>query len=101
MSVTISPGMLKALVDFTGEPRADLAIRLALKDAVRFRLEEIERGLRRFEEKYGRNFAEFEKAFQNEEIPAAYSYEVEGDYLEWEGLLSRKKRMEKILEGLE
>lgn len=101
MSTTISPGVLKALVDFTGEPRADLAIRLTLQDAARFRLEELGQGLGRFEKKYGMKFPEFEKAFQDEKVPHAYSYEVESDYLEWEGLLSRKKRTEKVLRGLE
>ena len=101
MSTPISPGVLKALVDFTGEPRADLAIRLTLRDAAHFRMEELEQGLRRFEEKYGMEFLEFEGAFQEERIPDAFSYEVERDYLEWEGLLSRKKRIERVLQGLE
>ncbi|MBI2503061.1 MAG: hypothetical protein HYW07_07485 [Candidatus Latescibacteria bacterium] len=101
MSTTISPGVLKALVDFTGETRVDLAIRLALQEAARFKLEELGGALRHFEQKYQMEFSQFEQAFQNESLPQASSYEVERDFLEWEGLLSRKQRVEKVLGGLE
>ncbi|MCK4416591.1 MAG: hypothetical protein KAV99_00300 [Candidatus Latescibacteria bacterium] len=101
MSAMISPTVLKALIDFTGEPRVDIAVRLALRDAARFKLEELESALKRLEEKYRMIFPEFERAFQNEEIPDTFSYEVEGDYLEWQGLRSRKKRVEDVLRWLE
>lgn len=100
MSTMISPGVLKALTDFTGEPRMDIAVRLVLRDAAQFKLRELEHGIQRFEEKYGMPFPEFKRAFQSEEIPDAFSYEVESDYLEWEGLLSRKKRAEDVLRCL-
>jgi len=97
MATMISPSVLKALTDFTGEPRMDLAVRLVLRDAAQFKLRELEHGIQRFEEKYGTTFPVFEQRFQNGDIPDAFSYEVESDYLEWEGLLSRKKRAENIL----
>ena len=97
MPTMISPGVLKALTDFTGEARMDTAIRLVLRDAAQFKIRELERGIQRLEEKYGMPFSEFEQRFQNGEIPDAFSYEVESDYLEWEGLLSRKKRAEDVL----
>ena len=97
----ISPSVLKALVDFTGEFRVDMAIRLTLRDAARFKLRELESGLNRFEEKYGMTFSQFERAFQDGDIPDAFSYEVESDYLEWEGLLSRKKHAEDVLQWME
>lgn len=101
MSTMISPSVLKALLDFTDEPRVDMAIRLALRDAARFKLRELESGLKRLEEKYRMTFPEFERAFNNEHIPDAFSYEVESDYLEWEGILSRKKRIEDVLQWVE
>ena len=101
MSTVLSPGVLKALLDFTGEPRVDIAVRLALRDAARFKLGELESDIERFEEKYRMTFPEFERAFQSEEIPDTFSYEVESDYLEWEGLMSRKSRIEDVLRWVE
>ena len=98
MPAMISPNVLKALTDFTGEPRMNIAVRLVLRDAAQFKIGELERDVQRFEEKYGITFPVFEQRFQNGDIPDAFSYKVESDYLEWEGLLSRKKRAEDLLQ---
>jgi len=52
------------------------------------------------EKKYEMKFEEFEKKFQKEEISNQYSYEIEKDYLEWEGLVGRLKKYQKLLESL-
>lgn len=92
----LSPITLKALIEYTGEHRLDTAVQTALRDAVQGKLDHLEREIKRFEERYGRTFVEFDRAFQRAEIPDASSYDIERDYLEWEGLISRKKRTEKI-----
>ncbi|HEC67298.1 MAG TPA: hypothetical protein ENI35_00550 [Candidatus Desulfofervidus auxilii] len=98
--MVISTNILKILADITGEPRFDFAIRQILKDAIEHRVERIEREIKQLEKKYEMKFEEFEKKFQKEEISNQYSYEIEKDYLEWEGLVGRLKKYQKLLESL-
>ncbi len=91
---------LKALTELTGEPRFEVALLIALSDAVEHRLEKINAATYNYEQKYGMSFNEFQGRGQEKNIPAQFSYEVESDYLEWDGLLSRKKKLEDILQWL-
>lgn len=93
---TISKVALRALTELTGEPRFDVTLHIALRDAVEHRLEKIEEAIRDLERKYGMPFDDFQGRGQREEIPNQFSYEVESDYLEWEGLTSRKRKLERI-----
>lgn len=97
---TVPKVALKALTELTGEPRFDVALRIALRDAVEHRLEKIDQAMREYERKYGMSFAEFESRGRKEEIPNQFSHQVESDYLEWDGLTSRKRKLEKIHQWL-
>jgi len=68
----------------TGESRPDVALSLALKDLMRFRLEEVRSRIAAFESKYGMPFSDFEQGLETGKIPEPYSYPVENDYLDWE-----------------
>jgi len=98
--MVISATILKALTEITGEPRVELAIREIIKDSIEHRIEKIEREIKALEKKYGMNFKEFEQKFQQEQIPNQYSYEIEKDYLEWEGLETRLKKYQSLLDLL-
>jgi hypothetical protein len=63
-------------------------------------LESIAKQLHTLEQKYGMSFEPFDGHFQAEELPNPYSYEVEQDDLEWEGLLSRKRRLQEVRDWL-
>lgn len=93
---TLSKAALKALTELTGVPRPDVALLIALKDVVEHRLEKIDEAIRGFEKKYEMTFKEFQSHGEEENIPHQFSYDVESDYLEWDGLISRKKKLEKI-----
>ncbi|MBI5193942.1 MAG: hypothetical protein HZA08_10945 [Nitrospirae bacterium] len=95
--MSISPNIAKALSDITGQPKVELAIHDIIRDAVEHRLEKIHSEIKRLEEKYLMPFKEFDMKFQSEMIPDQFSYSVEKDYLEWEGLVSRKGKLEEIL----
>jgi len=71
-----------------------VALVLILKDAIAYRLERIEKELRKFEEKYGMTFEEYKQRWESEEREEDYSWEAERDYLEWEALMTRKRRLE-------
>ncbi len=98
--VPISKVALKALTELTGEPRFDVALHIALRDAVEHRLEKINEAIRGYEHKYEMPFEQFQAYGQAENIPNQFSYKVESDYLEWDGLTSRKKKLEKIKQWL-
>jgi hypothetical protein len=91
---------LRALTELTGEPRFDVALLIALRDAVDHRLEKINEAIRNYEVEYGMSFAEFRARGEEESIPNQFSFEVESDYLEWDGLISRRRKLEKIRQWL-
>jgi len=96
----LSKATQKALTELTGEPRIEVALRITLKDSVEHRLEIIEREAFAFERKYGMSFEEFKHNWEQGKIFDKYSFEVEKDYWEWEGTISRKKKIEGIEEWL-
>jgi len=96
MTTVVSPQLLKALTDITGEIHLDSALRIVTQDAIAHRLESIAKQLHILEQKYGMSFEQFNVRFQAEEFPNQYSYAVEQDYLEWEGLLCRQRRLQEL-----
>jgi hypothetical protein len=97
---TIPKVALRALTELTGEPRLDVALLLTLQDAIEYRLQKINTALHTYEQKYGMSFDQFQARGQEESLPDQFSYEVESDYLEWDGLVSRKQKLEKIRQWL-
>lgn len=93
-TVVLPKGTIRALHEITGESRPEVALVLVLKDAIAYRMESIEQELRAFEEKYGMTFEEFKKQWESEDRDEDYSWERERDYLEWEALITRKRRLE-------
>ena len=86
--------VLKMLTELAGEPRLDVALLIALRDAVEHRLEKVNKAIRGYEHRYKMRFEQFQARGQTESIPDQFSYKVEKDYLEWDGLTSRKKKLE-------
>lgn len=87
----------KILADITGEPRLNVAINMTLKDAAKYRLSEINKKLKKFNEKYKNDFNKFEKLWKEGKIKDKFSYNIEKDYLEWDSLVTRKNKLERIL----
>lgn len=96
MAEVISPQLLKVLTDVTGEVKLDSALRIVTQEAIAHRLEHLAERIHALEQKYGTSFAQFEQHFQAGEIPRQHSYEVEQDYLEWEGLICRQRRLQEV-----
>ena len=98
--MTVAINISKALMDITGEPRTELAILQIMKDAIEHRIEKIEAEVKKYEDKYKMTFAVFKEKFEKSEIPEPYSYNVENDYLEWEGLVNRHIKYNSMLATL-
>lgn len=90
----------RILIDITGEPRLDVAINMTLKDAAQYRLNEIGKKIKKFNEKYKIEFGKFEKLWKEGKIKDKFSYAVERDYLEWDSLITRKNKLEMILKWI-
>jgi len=100
MSVDIPKIALKVLTDLTGEPRFEVALWMALRDTLEHRLEKIAVECAMFEKKYGMDFAAFKQRWEVEQVPNQYAYDVEKDYLEWEGLVTRQAKLEETYQWL-
>ena len=46
------------------------------------------------------SFEQFDTRFQAGEITNQHSYEIEQDYLEWEGLICRLRRLKEVRDWL-
>ena len=64
-----------------------------MRDYTRHKLAEIEVALRRYEEKYVMPFEAYQRIWETEDREEHYTYEAEHDYLEWEALSTRRKRL--------
>lgn len=98
--MTVAINISKVLMDITGEPRTELAILQIMKDAIEHRIEKIEAEIKKYENKYKMTFDVFKEKFEKSEIPEPYSYNVENDYLEWEGLVNRYTKYNSMLATL-
>lgn len=92
---------LQALTELTGEPRLNVALLLTLQDAIAHRLAKINADIRRLEEKYGMSFEQFQSLGEQGKLADQFSFAVESDYLEWDGLVSRKKKLENMAQWLD
>ena len=95
--MTIATNISKTLLEITGEPRIEIAILELLKDAIEHRIEKINAEIKNLEGKYLMSFEEFKNKFNSGKIPDSYSYSVETDYLEWEGLVNRLSKYNSLL----
>jgi hypothetical protein len=94
--VVLPKATYSLLHQLTGETHPDRALSLAIKDLIRLKVDEVEKKIQAFEQKYGMDFALFDQKMQAEEILDSYSYEVEQDYLYWEAALSDRKAFRKL-----
>ncbi|GBC78367.1 hypothetical protein HRbin08_01856 [bacterium HR08] len=89
------------LEDLIGEDQRELALFLVLRDSVEYRLLRLRSQVRAFEEKYGMSFEEYQAQWASREREEDYQWERERDYLEWEALITRKRRLEEIARWLD
>lgn len=96
--VIIPKGMHNILRRLTGQSRPDIALSLAIKDLIRLRIEAAEARIAAYEQKYGMQFPEFERAWKNGEIKDPYSCPVEQDYMQWETVIADLGLLQEMLQ---
>jgi hypothetical protein len=92
-TVVLPKETTRALTELTGETRVDLALTMLIREYARHRLAETEAALLRYQEKHGMPFEEYKKVWETEDREEHYTYEAEQNYLEWEALATRRKRL--------
>lgn len=80
----------------TGETRPDVALSLAIKDLLHFRLDAARSLIAGYEEKYQMPFRDFQKKWHAGQIADAYSYPVEQDYFSWESAITDLAVLEEL-----
>jgi len=89
----ITKPVYRVLTGLTQENRPEVALRLALKELLRLKLNEAREQKQTFELKYGLPFDSFKQAWEADEIEDRYSFEVETDYWEWEAAVTDESRL--------
>jgi len=92
-TVVLPKETMRVLTELTGEARSDVALTLMMRDYARQKLAEINAALRRYEEKYRMPFEAYKQIWETEDREEHYAYQTEWDYLEWEALVTRRKRL--------
>lgn len=87
----------KILSRLTGQERFDIALHLATKDLLQLKLNAVQHLIRKYEARYGMSFERFRDAWENDNVPNRYSYEVEKDYWEWEAAQTDKERLQEMV----
>lgn len=85
--ITLSPKLGEFLIKLTQSPDVETALRKIIKEYLELKLEELERGIKNLEDKWGLTFEEFaSRCRENTLGKDSFSYEVEKDFWEWESL---------------
>ncbi len=99
-TMTLPKRTSQLLTTLTGAVQADAALALMMRDYAQYKLAEIEAALQTYEQKYGMPFIDYQQHWETQDTDADYAYEAEQDYLEWEGLVTRRARLEESLAWL-
>jgi hypothetical protein len=97
--------ILKLAREITGQSDPQIAVGEALQSFITKRLEQYERAIRRYERKYGMNFAQFAEGLKDKKSVQRLEakqgiLKLENDYFEWEGLISEVEYLHRKLEEL-
>ncbi|MFB6290334.1 MAG: hypothetical protein ABEJ25_01215 [Candidatus Bipolaricaulia bacterium] len=89
-TLDISESIAEALEYIEGDSLEGKLSQLLASD-LKNRLQRCSERIVEYEAKYGYEFPEFKKAWNQGEIDAPYSHEVESDFIEWESLVEERK----------
>lgn len=95
--ITVSPQIGEFLIKVTHLSDMDAALKKVLTEYIDLKIADIEEKIKKYETKRKMNFKEFEESCRSNTLKAdAFSYEVEKDFWEWEGLENLFKYYEDI-----
>ena len=87
--ITVSPQIGDFLMRVTHLPDIDAALKKVLTEYIYLKIADMEEKKKHYESKWNTTFGEFKEACKNNKLKEdAFSYEVEKDFWEWEGIES-------------
>ena len=99
-TIKIDKDVYEALKKIFGKNTLNKKINEIFLTAVKSRLEEFNKKILEFEEKYGMSFKDFAKLWDEDKIKNKYRYEVESDFIDWEILEMEKRDLIMLLSRL-
>jgi hypothetical protein len=99
--VEIDKTLYKALIESFGKEILKDKINSFLLSAMENQLEKFNREILKFEKKYGIGFNEFEGLWDEGKIADKHSYEIEGDFMDWEMMEMEKKELLSVLSRMQ
>jgi uncharacterized protein with von Willebrand factor type A (vWA) domain len=99
--IEIDRNLYNVLTESFGREVLKDKVNAFLISALETQLEKYSREILKFEKKYGISFSEFEKMWDNDKIQDKHSYEVEGDFMDWEMMEMEKKELLSALSKLQ
>lgn len=85
--ITVSPQIGEFLINVTQLPDIEAALKKVLTEFLDLKISNLEGKVKEYESKWKMTFKEFENACKNKKLEAdIYSYDVEKDFWEWEGI---------------
>ncbi|MCD6167620.1 hypothetical protein J7K19_13120 [bacterium] len=101
MDIKDMPEEITSLVQYGEGETVTEKIKGLVIDSLCKKLRECEEEIYQYEIKYGMDFDEFKRAWEEDKIPRRYSHQIERDFMVWEGLeAERRKWLSKIKELL-
>ena len=99
MDIKDIPEEIASLIQYGEGETMEERIKGLVIDSLCKKLRECEEEIYQYEIKYGMNFDEFKRAWEEDKIPGKYSHQIERDFMVWEGLeVERRKWLTKIRE---
>jgi hypothetical protein len=98
-TLALSPQLATYLKSIEGRTNDDKMLRL-LETYLASQIRACEQEISVYEVKYRSTFAEFERSWEQGEVPNKHGHTVERDYMEWEGLIAEKQNWLKRLRNL-
>lgn len=89
-TLDISESIVKAMEYIEGDSLEGKLSQLLTSD-LKNRLQRCSERIVEYEAKYGYEFPEFKKAWNQGEINTPHSHEIESDFMEWESLVEERK----------
>ena len=92
-TIEIDKRIYNALIESFGQEVLKEKINTFIISALENQLKKYSRDILKIEKKFGTSFYEFEKMWDEGKIENQHSYEIEGDFIDWEMMEMEKREL--------
>lgn len=98
-TVLLDEKLVERLQSFSGKTVQAKIMYLA-RETIASKLKDCNQRISDYEFRYGKSFADFDAAWDQDEIRNKHSYQVESDFIEWEALEMEKQHWLSLIREL-